>query len=104
MMNLNSIKIFPAEIERVLEQHPAVRNAAAFAVFSAAHGDIPVAAIEANDAAAARSGELLAYARQQLGARAPRKIFVVDALPRNAAGKVVKRDLPALVNALRRTA
>jgi len=103
MMNLSSIKIFPAEIEQVLEQHPAVKNAAAFAFRSTAYGDIPVAAVESNESPKARRDELMAYVRRQLGARAPSMIFIVDALPRNAAGKVVKRDLPGLVAARPKT-
>ncbi|MGH8713825.1 MAG: class I adenylate-forming enzyme family protein [Casimicrobiaceae bacterium] len=97
MMNLNGIKIFPAEIERVLEQHPAVKAAAAFSKPSAAHGDIPVAAVELHAFATAGVDELLAHARVRLGVRAPRKIIVLDALPRNAAGKLVKRELAQLV-------
>ncbi|MDQ2961560.1 MAG: fatty acid--CoA ligase family protein [Pseudomonadota bacterium] len=97
MMNLNGIKIFPAEIERVLEEHPAVKAAAAFAKSSATHGDIPVAAVELHASAAVGVDELMACARGRLGVRAPRKIFVLDALPRNAAGKIVKRELAGLI-------
>ncbi len=97
MMNLNGIKIFPAEIERVLEEHPAVRAAAAFAKASVAHGDIPVAAVELHDAAEVGVGELMASVRASLGERAPRKIVVVDALPRSAAGKIVRGELGSLI-------
>jgi len=38
----------------------------------------------------------MASARERLGVRAPRKIIVLEALPRNAAGKIVKRELAAL--------
>jgi acyl-CoA synthetase (AMP-forming)/AMP-acid ligase II len=57
MMILNSIKIFPAEIERVLEEHPAVKAAAAFARPSRAHGDIPVAAVELHASAGVAGDE-----------------------------------------------
>ncbi len=93
MMTLNSIKIFPAEIERVLEEHPGVKAAAAFAKASNTHGDIPVAAVELHAAAGIGSDELMARARERLGVRAPRRIIVVDALPRNAAGKILKHEL-----------
>lgn len=96
MMNLNSIKIFPAEIERVLEDHPAVKTAAAFARPSAVHGDIPLAAVELHADATAGADELLRHARDRLGVRAPRKVIVLDALPRSAAGKVMKRELAEL--------
>jgi acyl-coenzyme A synthetase/AMP-(fatty) acid ligase len=39
----------------------------------------------------------MARARERLGVRAPRKIFVVDALPRSISGKVLKRELVALL-------
>jgi len=97
MMNLNGIKIFPAEIERVLEEHPAVKAAAAFAVPSAVHGDIPVAAVELHDGTMVGVDELMARAREGLGVRAPRRIVVLEALPRNASGKIVKRDLVGAV-------
>ena len=97
MMNLNGIKIFPAEIERVLEEHPAVRTAAAFSKQSAAHGDIPVAAVELHESATVAVDELMACARARLGVRAPRRIIVLDALPRNPAGKIVKRELADLL-------
>ncbi|TMH60854.1 MAG: hypothetical protein E6H53_03725 [Betaproteobacteria bacterium] len=99
MMNLNGIKIFPSEIERVLEAHPAVKAAAAFSRSSAALGDIPIAAVELHASVAIGVEELMACARERLGVRAPRKIIVLDALPRNAAGKVLKRELASLLAA-----
>ncbi len=102
MMILNGINIFPAEIERVLEEHPAVGTAAAFPIPSSIYGDIPVAAVELNGRVPADAPMLVAYSRERLGVRAPRKIVVVDALPRNAAGKVVKRALAEML-ALRRS-
>ena len=96
MMNLNSIKIFPAEIERVLEEHPAVKAAAAFAIPSAIHGAIPAAAVELRESAEVDVDDLMDRARARLGVRAPRRIIVLGALPRNAAGKVAKHELVSL--------
>lgn len=93
MMILNSINIFPAEIEAVAERFPGVLECAAFPVRSATYGDIPMLAAVAEpglDTAA-----LLAWCRQRLGTRAPRKIFLVPALPRNAVGKVLRLELEA---------
>jgi acyl-coenzyme A synthetase/AMP-(fatty) acid ligase len=98
MINLHGIKIFPAQIERALEAHPAVRAAAAFAQPSATHGDIPVVAVELHDAAAATEEELMVRARELLGVCAPRKIILLDSLPRNAAGKIVKHELADLLS------
>jgi acyl-coenzyme A synthetase/AMP-(fatty) acid ligase len=97
MMNLNSVKIFPREIERVLEEHPAVKSAAAFAKPSPVHGSIPVAAVELHEAASVAVDELMARTRERLGVRAPRRIIVVPALPRSAAGKIQTHALVALL-------
>ncbi len=94
-MTLGIIKIFPAEIEAAAEGFPELRDCAAFAVPSGALGDIPVLAVVAGDGFDAAA--LLAHCRARLGLRAPRKVVVLAALPRNASGKVVRRDLVALL-------
>jgi len=91
MMSLSGINIHPAEIEVVLETHPAVRAALAYARPSGTFGDIPVADVELLHRGSVTEAELLAMVRDALGARAPRRIRIVDALPRNAAGKVVRK-------------
>ena len=95
MMIMNGINIFPAEIERTLEAHPAVEAAAAFPLPSAVHGQIPVAAVELRGGCACSVSELVGYARGALGVRAPRRIEILAALPRNAQGKIVKREIAA---------
>lgn len=93
MMILNGLNIFPAEIERVLERHPDVTVAAALPLDSRVHGQIPVAAVELRGGARATPAELQAYAREHLALRAPRRIVVMAALPRNSQGKIVRREL-----------
>lgn len=94
MIVLNSINIFPGEIERALEAHPAVREAAAYPVASGVHGQIPVAAVELRPEATASERDLMAFARERLGLRAPRKVTILAQLPRSGQGKVLKRVLP----------
>lgn len=95
MMNLGSIKIFPAEIEAAVQGFPGLVECAAFAMRSPALGDIPMLAVVAQEGFDAAA--LSAHARERLGLRAPRKVVVVHALPRNARGKVLRRELPDLV-------
>jgi acyl-CoA synthetase (AMP-forming)/AMP-acid ligase II len=94
MMTLGVIKIFPAEIEAVAEGFPGVRDCVAFPLRSEGLGEIPVLAVVPGDGFDAP--RLLAQCRARLGLRAPRKIVTLDALPRNAAGKVMRRALPQL--------
>jgi acyl-CoA synthetase (AMP-forming)/AMP-acid ligase II len=93
MIVLNGLNIFPAEIERVLESHPDIACAAALALPSQVHGQIPVAAVELKPGAATAVIELRRFARAALALKAPRRILVLERLPRNAQGKVLKRDI-----------
>ncbi|MCC7114276.1 MAG: long-chain fatty acid--CoA ligase [Burkholderiales bacterium] len=93
MMIMNGMNIHPFEVKRALEAHPQVAAAAAFPLASDVHGEIPVAAVELGPGATATAAALVAWARERLGARAPRRVFVVDAFPRNAAGKVLRNAL-----------
>ena len=75
---------------------PGIAAVAAFAVRSELHGEIPVAAVEAREGATIDAAAVTAQARAALGVRAPRRVIVVERLPRNAAGKVLIRELEPL--------
>jgi long-chain acyl-CoA synthetase len=91
MMILNGFNIHPAEIEQVLESHPCVSEAAAVGAKSDVHGDIPMAfAVLGRTCTEA---ELMSHCSERLGVMAPRRIFIVESLPRNASGKVLRREL-----------
>ena len=96
MMVLGTLNIFPAEIERVADAFPGVAACAAFALRGGPLGDIPALAVVPDPAAPPEPTALLAHCRARLGLRAPRKVTMVTALPRNAAGKVLRRDLAAM--------
>lgn len=96
MINLNGVNIFPVEIERVLEAHPAVEAAAALPLASGIHGQIPVAAVELRTSGVVTDRELVAYAREHLALRAPRRIIILPRLPRNDQGKVLRREIAKL--------
>jgi acyl-CoA synthetase (AMP-forming)/AMP-acid ligase II len=93
MMNFDGVKIMPADIEEALLLHPAVLEAAAFPASSQRHQHIPMAAVTVR--AMVTPQALLAHCQELLGLRAPVLISIEPALPRNAMGKVVKRDLAA---------
>lgn len=95
MIILNGLNIFPGEIERVLERHSAVLTAAALPLSSPVHGQIPVAAVELKPGHMTTAQELQSFARQHLALRAPRRILILDGLPRNSQHKVLKHLIAA---------
>ncbi|WP_374448600.1 class I adenylate-forming enzyme family protein [Stella sp.] len=95
MMIVAGINVFPAEIERVLEAHPAVGEVAVLPAASETLQDLPVAFVVAR--APTSEAALLAHARERLGVRGPRRVHLVDHLPRNPAGKIDRRALGAMV-------
>ncbi len=89
--------IGPSEVERVLDAHPAVVESGVYGVPDAVAGAlvhaVVVLAPDAQDDAMTRSS-ILGHARSQLGAAvAPRRIVVIDELPRTRSGKVLRRVL-----------
>ena len=97
MLILNSINIFPAEIEAVAEVFEGVVECAAFPVASAHYGQIPLLAVVA--APGFDTAALMAHCRALLGVRSPRKVVLMERLPRNIAGKVLRRELTAAFTA-----
>jgi long-chain acyl-CoA synthetase len=94
MINMSGWKIYPAEIENVLVQHPAVADAAVFGRPDERRGEIPVAAIVLRDHASFTHDDLVAYCKDRLaGYKCPRETVVVDALPRVNGWKLLRRKL-----------
>jgi fatty-acyl-CoA synthase len=86
--------VYPAEVERVLLDHPAVAEAAVIGVPHPRWVETPVAFVVAGDGVEPDEAELIAHCRQYLaGFKKPSAVIVVDELPRNAGGKVLKRRL-----------
>lgn len=95
VMMLDGIKVFPGAIEDTLAVHPDVAEAVAYSIRSRVHGDIPVAAVVfSGDAAERDTRHLITHCRNQLGVLAPRKIFVLETIPRTSTGKPLRRALP----------
>ena len=91
MMNYDGIKIMPADIEAALLSHPAVAEAVAFPAPSVRHQHVPMAAVVLRSPA--RPEDLVEHCRRLLGARAPVALSIERTFPRNAMGKVVRRDI-----------
>lgn len=87
--------VYPAEVENTLEQHPSVLEAAVTGSPDEEYGEIVVAhLLMRGGGTAAPEDELRSWCRARLSPfQVPRRFVVHDTLPRNAAGKVVKRAL-----------
>lgn len=83
--------IYPAEVERALAAHPAVREACAFGVADEKWGERLEAAVAADGV---DEEALRAFVREALGpVRTPKRLHLLSALPRNPVGKVVRNDV-----------
>ena len=90
--------IYPAEIENVLLSHSDVEEAGVCGLSDPQWGQIPIAFIQARIGSTIDADSLLAYASQRLARyKLPRAIHFVDQLPRNAAGKLLRRELPHML-------
>lgn len=90
------LNVFPREVEELLVRHPAVGEAAVFGVDDARWGEAIHAVVTTDPSSDARfdEAEILAFCREHLSAyKVPKVVELTDALPRNAAGKVLRRVL-----------
>jgi O-succinylbenzoate-CoA ligase len=85
--------VYPAEIENVILSHPQVREVAVIGQASAKWGESPLAIVVKSDDALTES-DVLAFCRGKLARfKLPKAARFVDEIPRNPAGKILKRVL-----------
>lgn len=86
--------IYSFEVENVLHQHPAVLEAAVVGVPDEIYGEQVGAAVACKPGTDVTPDEIVAFCRERLARfKAPRIVVLVDVLPRNAGGKVLKAEL-----------
>ena len=86
--------VYPAEIERVLQLHPAVALAAVLGIADERLGERVVAAVQLTPGAAVNEEELRAHVQENLARyKVPDHIIFVAEIPRNSMQKLMKRDL-----------
>jgi long-chain acyl-CoA synthetase len=88
--------VYPREIEEVLYEHPAVLEAAVVGVPDPALGEEVGAAVVLKPGALETVDDLRAYVKSQVAAyKYPRRIWLLDALPKGPTGKILKREIHA---------
>jgi acyl-CoA synthetase (AMP-forming)/AMP-acid ligase II len=101
MFIVGGFNAYPAEIESLLLAHPGIAQAAVVGVPEERLGEVGVAFLVATQGAVLDPDEVVEWARRTMANfKVPRRVVVVDALPLNASGKVLKFELRARATAL----
>ena len=94
MVITGGVNVYPAEVEAVLHAHPGVMDAAVIGVPDDEWGESVKAVVQLRPGATATAAELIDFCAARLaGYKKPRSVDFVDELPRDAAGKLLKRKL-----------
>jgi long-chain acyl-CoA synthetase len=89
--------IYPAELENILQSHPQIAEVSVIGTPHPRWGETPRAYVVRRVGAELTEAELIAYTRERLAHyKCPTSAVFVEALPRNASGKVLKRDIRLL--------
>lgn len=86
--------VSPAEIERVLMQHPDIDDVAVVGIPDDRWGEVPMAHVVKRPGSELTKAQVLAFARKRVaGFKQPRVVEFIERLPRNPSGKILKRVL-----------
>ncbi len=94
MINAAGFKVWPREVEEVLYLHPAVKECAVVGLPDDVKGEMVAAFVVCQPGAGADGAEIEAFCRARMAAyKVPRRIELVDAIPKSPTGKILKRIL-----------
>ncbi len=95
MIITGGVNVYPKDIEEIIIRHPAVNEVAVFGVPDDKWGETPIAAITLRPHAVVEPAELVAWTNERVDAKFQRirDVIIVEAFPRNVAGKTLKREL-----------
>ena len=94
MIIVNGMNVYPRIVEEVLYQHPDIIECAVIGHADELHGEIVAAYIVTKSDIELSATDIRHFCRNKLGRyQIPKKVFVIDALPKNATGKILKREL-----------
>jgi fatty-acyl-CoA synthase len=94
MINASGYKVWPAEVEAMLFEHPAVQEACVIATYDPRRGESVMAVIVLRNGIHATEEDIVSWAREHMASyKVPRKIHFADSFPRTASGKIQWRQL-----------
>jgi long-chain acyl-CoA synthetase len=93
-INAGGYKVWPREVEDVLYEHEAVREAAVVGVPDPYRGETVKAFVSLRPGASLTKEELIAFAKERMAAyKYPRQIEFLDEIPKTVTGKLLRREL-----------
>jgi long-chain acyl-CoA synthetase len=96
MIKYKGFGIAPAELEAVLLEHPAVRDAAVIGWPDPEAGEVPRAFVALREGQSASAEDLMAFVSDKVANyKQVRQVVFVDAIPKTASGKILRRELRA---------
>ncbi|SNS36070.1 long-chain acyl-CoA synthetase [Rhodococcoides kyotonense] len=94
MINAGGYKVFPRDVEDVLYQHPAVREASVIGVPDEYRGETVKAFVSLTREKTATPAELVDFCKSRMAAyKYPREVVILDELPKTTSGKLLRREL-----------
>ena len=95
MIISGGVNVYPRDIEEIVVQHPAVREAAVFGVPHEKWGETPMAAVTLHKPDSVTDEELCTWINERVEAKFQRVagVIIMDDFPRNVAGKTLKREI-----------
>ncbi|CAN5714054.1 long-chain fatty acid--CoA ligase [soil metagenome] len=98
MLIVGGENVFPREIEEVLNSAPGIKESGVVGRQDDMRGELPIAFVELHEGASFDKQAVLNHCRTRLaGYKVPNEIVVVEGLPRNPTGKVMRRELKKMV-------
>lgn len=95
---VNGMNVYPRVVEEVLYQHPNIVECAVIGQPDELHGEIVVAYIVTSPDSETNTSDMRQFCRDKLGRyQIPKKFNFIDSLPKNATGKIMKRELKAMI-------
>jgi long-chain acyl-CoA synthetase len=99
MLIIGGENVFPREIEEILNLHPSVKDSAVIGMQDGSRGEVALAFVELKEGEVFDGQAIRAHCREHLAQfKVPREIRHIEALPRNATGKIVRRQLSQATN------